>query len=39
LLEETPVTHDLVVDTMKGAADTLLDIASHLIRIAADAKA
>jgi 5'-methylthioadenosine phosphorylase len=35
LLEETPVTHDLVVDTMKGAANTLLVIASHLIRIAA----
>ena len=39
-LEATPVTHDLVVDTLKDAAETMLDIASHLIGIsAAEARA
>jgi 5'-methylthioinosine phosphorylase len=36
LVAGAPVTHTLVVDTMKTATDKLLDIASHIIRIAAE---
>jgi 5'-methylthioadenosine phosphorylase len=35
ICEATPVSHDLVVQTMKVAADTMLATASHLIRLAA----
>jgi 5'-methylthioadenosine phosphorylase len=35
LCEATPVSHDLVVETLKAAAATMLDIASHLICLAA----
>jgi 5'-methylthioadenosine phosphorylase len=37
ICEETPVSHDLVVNTLHSAARTMLDIATHLIRIAAAA--
>jgi 5'-methylthioadenosine phosphorylase len=33
--EDAPVSHDLVVSTLHSAAETMLDIARHLIRIAA----
>jgi 5'-methylthioadenosine phosphorylase len=36
LVAGTPVTHESVVDTMKAASDKLLEIASHIIRFAAD---
>jgi 5'-methylthioadenosine phosphorylase len=35
LVAGSPVTHAIVVDTMKAASDKLLEIASHIIRIAA----
>jgi 5'-methylthioadenosine phosphorylase len=35
ICEGAPVSHELVVNTMKGAAEKMLDIASHLIRIEA----
>jgi 5'-methylthioadenosine phosphorylase len=39
ICEETPVSHELVVNTLKVAAEKMLDIAAQLIRIAAEAKA
>jgi 5'-methylthioadenosine phosphorylase len=36
LVAGAPVTHALVVDTMNAASDKLVDIASHIIRIAAE---
>jgi 5'-methylthioadenosine phosphorylase len=35
LVAGPPVTHGLVVDTMKAATDKLVEVASHIIRIAA----
>jgi 5'-methylthioadenosine phosphorylase len=36
LVAGPPVTHEMVVETMKSAADKLLEVASQIIRIAAD---
>src|SRR5262245_57345298 len=35
ICEATPVSHNLVLNTLESAADTMLEIAEHLIRIAA----